>query len=53
MNTNTGVVSVNPGRFIERINGFSAAKNIVSGQELSLKEVFSVPAYTTLVLELK
>ena len=52
MNTNNNAVTVNPSRFDERTKAFSSAKNVANGKVLSLKESFSVPAYTTFVLEL-
>jgi hypothetical protein len=53
MNTNANASSVNPARFDERINRHKTAKNVANGEVLSLKESFSVPAYTTFVFELK
>lgn len=53
MNTNANTASVNPNRYSERTNGFNSAKNIANGQVYSLKESLSVPAYTTLILELE
>ncbi|WP_316801806.1 glycoside hydrolase family 13 protein [Pedobacter nototheniae] len=39
-------------RFSERINGLTTAKNIITGESISLKDI-KVPAKTALVLELK
>ncbi|HRP55161.1 cyclomaltodextrinase N-terminal domain-containing protein [Agriterribacter sp.] len=44
--------TVAPARFAERTNGFSRAKNILTGDTIQF-EIFSIPASTTWVLELK
>ncbi|RNL50144.1 glycoside hydrolase family 13 protein [Pedobacter jejuensis] len=43
--------NLNTDRFSERTSGITVAKNVISGENLSFKEI-KVPARTTLVLEL-
>ncbi|WP_298732466.1 glycoside hydrolase family 13 protein [uncultured Chitinophaga sp.] len=40
-------------RFTERIGSFSKGLDVISGQEQSITDTIQVPAFTTLVLELK
>lgn len=43
--------NLNTDRFVERTAGISSARNVISGESISIKEI-KVPAKTTLVLEL-
>jgi glycosidase len=53
MNANDTAQSLNTERFAERLKGFTAAVDVITGKEQTLDRSISIPAYTTLVLELK
>ena len=53
LNANDTPQSLATTRFTERINGFSKALDIITGKEQSITDTISIPANTTLVLELK
>ncbi|SEM46981.1 Glycosidase [Chitinophaga rupis] len=53
LNGNDTPQSLATTRFTERINGFSKAQDIITGKEQSITDTISIPANTTLVLELK
>ena len=50
-NTSKEARTIASARFAERTNGFSHAKNIITGDTIE-SEIFSMPANTTWVLEL-
>ena len=50
-NTSKETRTIASARFAERTNGFSHAKNIITGDTIE-SETFSMPANTTWVLEL-
>lgn len=51
-NSNDKASTLKTGRFSERMNGFSGATNIESGEKLTTLTTIDVPGKTTLVLEL-
>ncbi|WP_224995632.1 glycoside hydrolase family 13 protein [Cesiribacter sp. SM1] len=53
MNTAAEARKVNTSRFSERMAGFGKAHNIVTDEVLNTSDTLTVPAKTTLVLELK
>jgi glycosidase len=53
LNGNDTPQSLATKRFTERINGFNKALDITTGKEQSITDNISIPANTTLVLELK
>jgi len=52
-NGNEKEATLNTGRFTERMAGFSSAINIISAEKITDLNTLSIPAKTTLVLELK
>jgi glycosidase len=52
-NSNENTASLATDRFAERTKGFSNAKNVISNEQLSISGNISVPAKSTLILELK
>ncbi|MBW3128093.1 glycoside hydrolase family 13 protein [Hymenobacter profundi] len=53
LNSNEGEKSVDLTRFAERLNGYSAASDIMTGTTVSDLKAVKVPGYTALVWELK
>lgn len=53
LNANDTPQSLATKRFTERINGFNKALDIITDKEQSITDTISIPANTTLVLELK
>jgi len=53
LNTNTETKILNTGRFAESLQGFSSAKEVISGSSLNDLSNISVPAKTSIILELK
>ena len=53
MNSNNTDKELSTGRFSERLQGFSQARNIETGQQLNQLANLQIPAETTLVLELE
>ncbi|MNH32863.1 hypothetical protein D3C79_933360 [compost metagenome] len=52
VNTNDTPQTLNTKRFTDRINSFSTAKDVVSGNQHNKIEEIKLPATSTLVLEL-
>jgi glycosidase len=52
MNTSKDERTVDPKKFTERTNGFSSAKNIVSGNAMNLSSNWKVPGKTIWIMEL-
>lgn len=52
-NSNTTAKELKTDRFVERMNGFKTATNVITNQTLSDINTLNIPAKTTLVLELK
>ena len=52
MNTDTKEKTIKLDRFSERINGFSTAKNIVSGTTTNLQDEWKIPGKTIWIMEL-
>src|ERR1044072_6377364 len=53
MNGNDKAQDLTTKRFTERIGSFSKGLDVISGKEQSITDTIAVPAFTTLVLELK
>jgi len=53
MNGNDKAQDLTTKRFTERIGSFSKGLDVISGKEQSITDIIAVPAFTTLVLELK
>ena len=52
LNRNEQSTSIDPSRFKEIIGNARLAKNVVTGQSLSIQQKFDVPAKTTMVFEI-
>jgi glycosidase len=53
LNKNTASVALELDRFAERLQGFRAARDVISGAELTLGETLELPPRSVRVLELK
>ncbi|WP_243406367.1 glycoside hydrolase family 13 protein [Siphonobacter curvatus] len=53
MNANTTKKTIDTDRFRERMNGFSSAKNVLTGARISNVQQIQIPARSSLVLELQ
>ncbi len=51
-NSNDKAADLSTGRFAERMKGFTSAKNVLTGETMSVLSTISIPAKTALVLEL-
>ena len=52
MNLGQDEMTLDPGRFSERIKGFTKAKNIITSSGYSLTDKWKIPAKTIWILEL-
>ena len=53
VNNNESESVVKTSRYAERMNGFTKARNVLTGETLSSVEKLTLPAKTALVLELQ
>jgi hypothetical protein len=52
MNTSSDEKTVDTKKFVERTNGFSKAKNIVSSSTMNLDESWKIPGKTIWIMQL-